>query len=52
MTSSFTLVQLRYFATVARLEHMTAAATELNVTQSTLSSAIAQLEAELGCPSL
>ncbi|QIK63280.1 LysR family transcriptional regulator [Leucobacter viscericola] len=50
MTTSFTLVQLRYFATVARLEHMTAAAAELNVTQSTLSSAIAQLEAEFGVP--
>ena len=47
MTSSFTLVQLRYFAAVARLEHMTAAAAELNVTQSTLSSAISQLEREL-----
>ncbi len=48
MTASFTLVQLRYFAAVARLEHMTAAATELSVTQSTLSSAIGQLERELG----
>ncbi|MCW2289777.1 LysR family transcriptional regulator [Leucobacter luti] len=48
MTTTFTLVQLRYFAEVARLEHMTAAAAELNVTQSTLSSAIAQLERELG----
>lgn len=50
MPTSFTLVQLRYFATVARLEHMTAAAVELNVTQSTLSSAIAQLETEFGVP--
>lgn len=50
MTPAFTLVQLRYFATVARLEHMTAAAAELNVTQSTLSSAIAQLELEFGVP--
>ncbi|QIM15449.1 LysR family transcriptional regulator [Leucobacter insecticola] len=50
MSVRFTLVQLRYFVTVARLEHMTAAAAELNVTQSTLSSAIAQLEAELGVP--
>ena len=48
MTASFTLVQLRYFAAVARLENMTAAAAELNVTQSTLSSAISQLERELG----
>ena len=50
MTPAFTLVQLRYFTTVARLEHMTAAAAELNVTQSTLSSAIAQLEVEFGVP--
>lgn len=48
MGKSFTLVQLRYFAAVAKLENMTAAAAELNVTQSTLSSAMAQLERELG----
>lgn len=48
MGKSFTLVQLRYFAAVAKLENMTAAAVELNVTQSTLSSAMAQLERELG----
>lgn len=47
MTTAFTLVQLTYFNAVARLENMTAAAAELNVTQSTLSSAIAQLEREL-----
>ena len=48
MTMAFTLTQLRYFDAVARVEHMTAAAAQLNVTQSTLSSAIAQLERELG----
>ena len=50
MTVPFTLVQLRYFEAVARLEHMTAAAAELNVTQSTLSSAIGQLERDFGLP--
>ncbi len=48
MTKSFTLVQLRYFGAVAKLENMTAAAAELNVTQSTLSSALGRLEQELG----
>lgn len=48
MNRSFTLVQMRYFGAVARLENMTAAAVELNVTQSTLSSAIARLEEEFG----
>lgn len=48
MTPSFTLVQLRYFAAVARRENMTAAAAELNVTQSTLSSAMGHLEREFG----
>jgi DNA-binding transcriptional LysR family regulator len=48
MTKQFTLVQLRYFQTVAQLENMTAAAAALNVTQSTLSAAIGQLEREMG----
>lgn len=48
MTRSFTLVQLRYFCTVAELENMTAAAADLNVTQSTLSSAILHLEQAMG----
>ena len=48
MSKQFTLVQLRYFRVVAQLENMTAAAAALNVTQSTLSSAIAQLEKEMG----
>lgn len=51
MMRSFTLVQLRYFCTVAELENMTAAAAALNVTQSTLSSAISQLEHAMGCGS-
>ena len=41
-------MQLRYFAAVARRENMTAAAAELNVTQSTLSSAMSHLEREFG----
>lgn len=48
MGKSFTLVQLRYFSVVAKLENMTAAALAVNVTQSTLSSAIGQLEREMG----
>lgn len=48
MPKPFTLVQLRYFAVVAQTQNMTEAAVRLNVTQSTLSSAIAQLESELG----
>ncbi|KAA5834995.1 LysR family transcriptional regulator [Saccharopolyspora hirsuta] len=50
MTRSYTLVQLRYFCAVAELENMTAAAAALNVTQSTLSSAVAQLEQVMGTP--
>ncbi|MGJ9402114.1 LysR family transcriptional regulator [Arthrobacter sp. KK5.5] len=48
MPKPFTLVQLRYFAVVAETQNMTEAAVRLNVTQSTLSSAIAQLESEVG----
>lgn len=48
MGKSFTIVQLRYFTIVAKLENMTAAALAVNVTQSTLSSAIGQLEREMG----
>ncbi|MDQ0769469.1 DNA-binding transcriptional LysR family regulator [Pseudarthrobacter defluvii] len=47
MARPFTLTQLRYFAVVAELESMTAAAERLLVTQSTLSTAIAQLEVSL-----
>jgi len=42
------LTQLRYFQTVARLEHMTQAAEELHVAQPSLSRTIARLEEELG----
>lgn len=45
---SFTLVQLRYFAAAAEHRSMTAAARELLVSQSAVSTAIAQLEKELG----
>lgn len=44
------LLQLSYFRVVARLEHMTRAAEELNVTQPSLSKAIARLEREVGVP--
>lgn len=45
---SFTLVQLRYFAAAAELGSMTAAAQQLLVSQSAISTAVAQLENELG----
>lgn len=45
---SFTLVQLRYFAAAAEHSSMTSAARELVVSQSAVSTAIAQLEKELG----
>ena len=44
------LLQLAHFRVVARREHMTRAAEELNVTQPALSRAIARLERELGVP--
>ncbi|QBD77128.1 LysR family transcriptional regulator [Ktedonosporobacter rubrisoli] len=44
------LLQLRYFRTVARLEHMTRAAQELYISQSSLSKTISHLEHELGLP--
>jgi len=44
----FTLVQLRYFLAAAELGSMTAAARELSVSQSAVSTAVAQLERELG----
>lgn len=47
MARTFTLIQLRYFMEVARLENMRAVAQSLNVTQSTLSAAVSQLENEL-----
>ncbi|MFC5403217.1 LysR family transcriptional regulator [Cohnella soli] len=42
------LLQLEYFRTVARLEHMTEAAELLHVTQSSLSKTIQRLEEDLG----
>jgi LysR family transcriptional regulator, transcription activator of glutamate synthase operon len=44
------LLQLRYFRTVARLEHMTQAARVLYISQSSLSKTIAHLEHELRVP--
>lgn len=44
------ILQLQYFLTVARLEHMTAAAQSLHVTQSSLSKTIQRLEEDLGVP--
>lgn len=46
--AEFTLVQLRYFVGAAELGGMTAAARELMVAQSAISSAIANLEREVG----
>ncbi|WP_334077853.1 LysR family transcriptional regulator [Paenibacillus sanfengchensis] len=44
------LLQLQYFLTVARLEHMTEASRALHVTQSSLSRTIQRLEESLGVP--
>ncbi|GGS14736.1 transcriptional regulator [Streptomyces aureoverticillatus] len=44
------LLQLRYFQTVARFEHISRAAEELRVAQPSLSRTLARLEAELGTP--
>lgn len=46
----FTLVQLKYFQEVARDENMTAAAQRINVSQSTLSTAVLRLEQSFGTP--
>lgn len=48
MSKDFTLTQLRYFAVVAQQNSVTAAAARLRVSQSALSSAVAQLEAAMG----
>jgi DNA-binding transcriptional LysR family regulator len=44
------LLQLHYFQTVARLEHMTKAAEELKIAQPSLSKTISRLEEDLGAP--
>ncbi|SHE93045.1 DNA-binding transcriptional regulator, LysR family [Seinonella peptonophila] len=44
------LLQLKYFLTVAKLEHMTNAAQELHVSQPALSRTIHRLEEDLGVP--
>ncbi|MEV6905808.1 LysR substrate-binding domain-containing protein [Amycolatopsis sp. NPDC051071] len=44
------LLALRYFQTVARLEHVGRAAEELRVAQPSLSRTLARLEADLGVP--
>ncbi|MEC0177591.1 LysR family transcriptional regulator [Paenibacillus favisporus] len=44
------LLQLKYFQTVARLEHMTKAAEELHIAQPALSKTIARLEQDIGVP--
>ena len=44
------MLQLKYFVTVARLEHMTKAAEELHIAQPALSKTIARLEEDLGAP--
>lgn len=44
------LLQLRYFLTLARMEHVTEAAQSLHVTQSSLSKTIQRLEEDLGVP--
>lgn len=46
--AEFTLVQVRYFVAAAELGGMTAAARELVVAQSAISSAVANLEKDLG----
>ncbi|WP_234123457.1 LysR family transcriptional regulator [Clostridium hydrogenum] len=44
------LLQLQYFRTIARLEHITKAAEELHIAQPSLSRTISKLEEELGTP--
>ncbi|MGG1677983.1 LysR family transcriptional regulator [Neobacillus sp. NRS-1170] len=44
------LLQLKYFQTVARLEHMTRASEELKIAQPSLSKTISRLEEDLGVP--
>lgn len=44
------LLQLQYFRTVARMEHMTKASQELRIAQPALSKTIARLEEDVGVP--
>lgn len=44
------LLQLKYFQTVAKYEHMTKAAKELQIAQPSLSKTISRLEEDLGVP--
>ncbi|MGO4542254.1 LysR family transcriptional regulator [Paenibacillus sp. 2TAB19] len=44
------MLQLRYFQKVARMEHMTKAAEELQIAQPALSKTIARLEEDIGVP--
>ncbi|WP_143317947.1 LysR family transcriptional regulator [Clostridium sp. HBUAS56017] len=44
------LLQLKYFQVVAKFQHITKAAKELNISQPSLSIMISRLEAELGTP--
>jgi DNA-binding transcriptional LysR family regulator len=44
------LTPLNYFVTVARYEHMSKAALELQISQSSLSKTIARLEEDIGVP--
>ncbi|WP_408891988.1 LysR family transcriptional regulator [Paenibacillus taichungensis] len=44
------LLQLKYFQKVAKLQHMTKAAQELHIAQSSLSRTISRLEEDLGVP--
>ncbi|MGG3837626.1 LysR family transcriptional regulator [Paenibacillus thiaminolyticus] len=44
------MLQLKYFLTVARLEHMTKAAQELHIAQPALSKTISRLEEDVGVP--
>lgn len=44
------LLQLRYFQAVARRQHITAAAADLQVAQPSVSRSVARLETELGLP--
>lgn len=50
MIDDMELLQLHYFRTVARLEHMTKAAQELRIAQPALSKTISRLEEDLGVP--